>query len=48
MVDHLRHHLLNEKAVKLSLSKIAAARISQAICQYAAEKLYEQVKSSIK
>ena len=48
LVDHLRHHLLNEKGVKLSLSKIAATRTSQAICQYAAEKLHEQVKSSIK
>ena len=48
VLDHLRSHLLNEKGVKLNLLMITAARTSQAICQYWAEKIHGQVKSSIK
>ena len=44
----MRYHLLNERGVKLSLSMITAARTSEANSQYAAEKIHEQVKSSIK
>ena len=48
MVDHLRYHLLNEKYIKPTLSMTTAATNYKAISQYVAEKIHEQVKSSMK